>query len=78
MKKDTGVNATSMERHVDQLSDDDLRGQLLDSYRRQTQGYPDSAAVQTLKSELYRRGYTRTDIVTIALAALLSGSRSLN
>lgn len=58
-----------------QRSDEQLRYQLLDSYTDQTPIYPDGSAVVALKGELYRRGHSRTDIVTIALASLLRRPR---
>jgi len=64
-----------MERGLVQLSDDELRQQLLERYTRTQRAYPESDSIQIIKSELYRRGYQREDIVTIALASLLRRQR---
>jgi hypothetical protein len=65
----------NMERNVEIMTDEQLRELLMENYLRQKQIYPDSERVNTLKGELYRRGYHRTDVVTIAVASLLRQQR---
>jgi len=57
------------------MTDNQLRAQLLDEYSHAQRAYPESPNVDSLKRELYRRGYRRTDVVTIALAALIQRHR---
>jgi hypothetical protein len=61
-----------------QLQDEQLRRTLLEEYQQQDSRYPDSETVQTIKSELYRRGYKRSDVVEIALASLIRSRVSDN
>jgi hypothetical protein len=56
---------------ITQLNDEQLRGELLEQYSHLEQYYPETDAVKTLKSELYRRGYQREDIIQIALTSLI-------
>jgi hypothetical protein len=53
------------------MTDKQLRAQLFDEYSHQQRVYPEGLNVVALKRELYKRGYRRGDIVTIALAALI-------
>jgi len=54
-----------------ELTDDQLRQQLIDEYSNQCRTYPDGAKVSSLKGELYKRGYRSADIVELALAGLI-------
>lgn len=57
--------------HITQLSDDQLREQLIEQYMQHGRVYPMPEAIQTMTSELYRRGYQRADVVKLALVSLL-------
>lgn len=50
-----------------QQSTEELRNMLLSEYTR----HDDNETIQTLKNELYRRGYERKDIVELAVASIL-------
>jgi hypothetical protein len=50
---------------------DKLRKLLMEAYMKAPNAYPETLQVQELKAELYRQGYEPTDVVEIALAALL-------
>jgi hypothetical protein len=54
-----------------EMTDNQLRQQLIDEYSQQTRPYPDNPMVRSLKGELYKRGYRRSDIVELALAGLI-------
>jgi hypothetical protein len=56
---------------ITQLSDEQLRVELLEKYAHLERYYPEMDAVKTLKAELYRRGYQREDIIQIALTSLI-------
>jgi hypothetical protein len=49
------------------LSDEQLKARLIDAYTDSDAG----ALIEELKSELYRRGYDRDEIITLAVIALL-------
>jgi acyl-homoserine lactone acylase PvdQ len=57
---------------------DELRRRLMEAYMQSPNAYPEGAQVQQLKAELYRQGYEPTDVVEIALAALLRLERQSN
>ena len=53
------------------LSDEQLRQKLIEQYMQHLRVTPAPEAVQAMKSELYLRGYERTDIIKLALQSLL-------
>jgi hypothetical protein len=57
---------------------EELRRRLMEAYLLAPNAYPDSVQVQQLKAELYRQGYEPSDVVEIALAALLRLDRQSN
>jgi hypothetical protein len=61
-----------------QHPDEQLRQQVLEYYRQHIRIYPIPEAVQAMKSELYQRGYERTDTVKLALEALVHLQRQAN
>ncbi len=63
-----------MERELARLNDEQLRMQLFKAYSEMRASSPDSASVQSLKSELYRRGYEQERVIEIAVAALIHQS----
>lgn len=63
-----------MDTPLEQLTTGQLERNLLEAYAGLRDTSPETDAIQTLKSELYRRGVERTEIVTIALAALIKQS----
>ena len=58
-----------------QLTNEELQLFLMDAYDHQTSAYPESEHIKTLKNELYRRGYRRGDIVSMALASVIHRRR---
>jgi hypothetical protein len=65
-----------MDTPIEQLSNDQLERSLLDAYTALRDATTETEAIQQLKGELYRRGADRTEIVTIAPAALIKQSRN--
>jgi hypothetical protein len=53
------------------MSDEELKSKLVDAYIERD----DSADIQNLKGELYRRGYHRNDIIALAIVSLLRRHR---
>jgi hypothetical protein len=53
------------------MTDEQLRRQLVEQYMQHLNVTPASEAIQAMKSELYQRGHERTDVITLALEALL-------
>lgn len=64
-------HGAKMDAPLEQMNHDQLETSLLDAYAGLRDTREETAAIQMLKGELYRRGAERTDIVTIALAALI-------
>lgn len=60
------------------LTDEQLRQQLIEQYTKHVRVYPVPEAVRAMKTELYHRGYQRTDVITLALASLLRLQRQAN
>ncbi len=63
-----------MPNRLDQLKTQELEAYLLNAYAEVYQADKETEAVQALKTELYRRGVERDEIVRIALAALIRQS----
>jgi hypothetical protein len=60
------------------LSDEQLRQQLVEQYVREIRVYPVPEAIQAMKSELYHRGYQRTDLIKLAIQSLVRLQRQAN
>ena len=63
-----------MDTPIEHMNHDQLKSNLLDAYAALRDTSTETEAIQTLKGELYRRGAQRTEVVTIALAALIRQS----
>ena len=65
-----------MDSYFDQLDTDTLQHRLLDAYAALRNTTTETETIQQLKGELYRRGAESSEIVTIALAALIKQNRN--
>lgn len=63
-----------MDSQVQTLNDEQLRIKLMEAYFSAAQNLIETEAIRILKGEMYRRGAERTEVVTLALAALLRHS----
>jgi hypothetical protein len=63
-----------MDTQIQTLNNEQLRMRLLEAYLSAAHNLVETEAIRTLKGELYRRGAERTEVVTLALAALLRHS----
>jgi hypothetical protein len=61
-----------------QHTDEQLRQQVLEYYRQHIRIYPIPEAIQAMKSELYPRGYGSSDMIKLALEALVRLQRQAN
>lgn len=63
-----------MDSQIQTLNDQQLRMKLIEAYFNAAQNLAETEAIRALKGEMYRRGAERTEVVTLALAALLRHS----
>ncbi|MCA0458224.1 MAG: hypothetical protein LCI00_29930 [Chloroflexi bacterium] len=63
-----------MDSQVQTLNDEQLRMKLMEAYFNAAYNLVETEAIRILKGEMYRRGAERTEVVTLALAALLRHS----
>ncbi len=63
-----------MDTQIQTLNNEQLRMKLLEAYLSAAHNLVENDAIRTLKGELYRRGVERTEVITLALAALLRHS----
>jgi hypothetical protein len=60
------------------LTDQQLRQQLVEHYVRNVRVYPVPESIQAMKTELYQRGYQRTDLIKLAIQSLVRLQRQAN
>ncbi len=63
-----------MDSQIQTLNNEQLRLKLMEAYMSAGHNLAETEAIRTLKGEMYRRGAERTEVVTLALAALLRHS----
>lgn len=63
-----------MDEPLQALNDEQLKRKLMEAYLNVADTLIEDEAIQLLKGELYRRGAERTEVITLALAALLRHS----